>query len=154
MYGDHIDAQSQKDTRLASSMGRTTDVDGEDDGCIDKLFMSISSGKRKFAAEEHPGHHRIKSEVDRLAQYVRDVYIDWEDNMAAITLGVVLMSTYRGGGGAQEKVHFPSLALGGIPLRPHRGQTCLYEDGAFRLFDGVGPEYMIARCKEYADRFE
>ena len=60
--------------------GGPTDVDGEYAGCIDKLAMSISSGKRKCAEEEQPGRHRIKSVVARRAQYVRDVYSDWEDN--------------------------------------------------------------------------
>ena len=36
-------------------------------------------------------------------------------------------------------------------IRTHGGQTFLYENGAFQLFAGVAPEYMISRRKVYAE---
>ena len=51
---------------------------------------------------------------------------------------------------AHDLVHFLHLAQGGAYLRPHSGQTFLYENGAFRLFDGVMPESVIQRRKEYS----
>ena len=152
-YGDRIDSQIKKDDPSASSIVRTTDTDFEDDGCIDNLPTSISSGKRKFAADEQPGKHRIKSVVARRAQYVRDVYSDWADNMEATAIGVSLMSITREAN-VQGKVHFRYRALGGSYIRPQRGRTILYGGGEFRLFNGVAPVYMISRCREYAECVE
>ena len=119
MCGDNIEPQSQKGDQPSISIGGTADVGGEDSGRIDKLFMSIAAGARKFVEEEQPGHHRIKAAVCRQAHYVRDVYSDWADNMAAIALGVVLMST-KMEANVQEQVHFLYLALSGAYLQPHR----------------------------------
>ena len=126
---------------------------GEYSGSMSSLFRSISSGSRKFVAEERPDLHRTKSVAGRRMQYVREVYSHWADNLACIALGVVLMSTTREAN-VQEQVHFLYLALGGNFLRSHRGQTYIYEDGAFHLFNGVVPEYMISRCKEFAESVE
>ena len=60
------------------------------------------------------------------------------------------MSTTRAAN-VQEQAHFRYLDLCGRLLRPHRGQTFIYEDGACHLFSGIPPDYMIARCKEYAE---
>ena len=60
------------------------------------------------------------------------------------------MSTTRKAN-AQEKAHCLYLTLGGIYLRHRRSQTSLYQDAAFRLPNVVAPDYMISRCKGYAE---
>ena len=152
-YGAHVDSTEGGEDAPAICTAAVADTDSEDAGRFDNLFMSISSAGRTFYAEERPDQHRIKSVVARRARYVREMYSDWTDNMVDIALGVVLMSTTREAN-VQEQVHFLYLALGGSYLRSHRGQTFLYEDGAFHLFNGVVPEYMVSRCKEYAECVE
>ena len=152
-YGAHVDSTEGGEDAPAICTAAVADTDSEDAGRFDNLFMSISSAGRTFYAEERPDQHRIKSVVARRARYVREMYSDWTDNMVDIALGVVLMSTTREAN-VQEQVRFLYLALGGSYLRSHRGQTFIYEDGAFRLFNGVVPEYMVSRCKEYAECVE
>ena len=128
-------------------------ANGGDAGSMDNLSMSLAAGPQRFEAGEQLEQHRTKSAVSRRMKYVRDAHIDWADNLASIALGVVLVSTTREAN-AQEQVRFLYLALGGSFLRSHRGQTFIYEDGAVHLFNGVVAEYMIARCKEYAECVE
>ena len=130
---------------------KTTHGDGNDAGIMGNLFKAISPGSHKFAADGKPDQNRAKSAVGRRMQYVRDAYIDLEDNMACISLGVVLMVATMGG---QGEVHFLYLALGGDFPRSHRDQRFLYGDGSLHLFSGEDPEYMISRRKEYAECFE
>ena len=113
------------------------------------------SSMRQWAADEEEklDRHRTKYIVDRRGDYLRRTYGHWSDDMRRIAMGVVLMSTTREAN-VQDQVHFLQLALGGTLLRTHGGQTFLYEDGAFRLFVGVVPEYMISRCKVYAECVE
>ena len=153
VYGAQVDSAGKKEDPSASSMAMVADTDSEDAGRFDNLPRSISSEDRKFYAEEQPDQHRIKSVVARRVRYVRCMYSDWADNMVDIALGVVLMSTTREAN-VQEHVHFLYLALGGSYLRPRRGQTFLYEDGASPLINGVAPEYLVSRCKEYAECVE
>ena len=141
------------DPPMSFADGKSEDDDGEYSGCMGNLSKSIPSASRKFVAGERPDQHRTKSVAGRRMQYVREVYGHWADNLASIALGVVLMSTTREAT-VQEQVHFLYLALGGNFLRSHSGQTYIYEDGAFHLFNGVAPEYMISRCKEFAESVE
>ena len=113
------------------------------------------SSMRQWTAdeEEEVDRHRTKYVVSRRVDYLRRTYSHWSDDMRRIAMGVVLMSTTREAN-VQDQVHFLQLAVGGKLLRTHGGQTFLYENGAFRLFVGVVPEYMISRCKVYAECVE
>ena len=83
-------------------------------------------------------------------QCVREVYIDWADNMARIALGVAPMRATREET-VQEQVHFLYPALGWNFPRSHRRPTYLYEGWAPHWFNGVVPEYVISRCKEFTE---
>ena len=50
----------------------------------------------------------------------------------------------------REMIHFLHPSQGNAHLRPHDGQTFLYDNGAFRLFNGVIPESVLLRCRAYA----
>ena len=81
-------------------------------------------------------------------RYVVENYPSWPNEIARVALGVVLMSltndiTSKG------LVHFLHLAQGGVYLRSHYGKTFLYGNGAFRLSNGVMPESVLQRCKDY-----
>ena len=54
----------------------------------------------------------------------------------------------------QEMVHFPNLSQENTHRRPQSGQAFLYYNGAFRLFNGVMPESVLQRCREYAELVE
>ena len=54
----------------------------------------------------------------------------------------------------QEMAHFLRLSKGNAHLRPRAGKTLRYDNGAFRLFNGVAPESVLKRCREYAELSE
>ena len=51
----------------------------------------------------------------------------------------------------REMVHFPCLSQGDTHLRSRGWPTFLYDNGAFRIFNGVMPESVVRRCREYAE---
>ena len=95
--------------------------------------------------EIQPGSDLTWSVIARRNRYVKENYPSWSTDLTRIALGVVLMSVTREIT-AHDLVHFLHLAQGGAYLRPHSGQAFLYENGAFRLFNGVMPESVIQRC--------
>ena len=54
----------------------------------------------------------------------------------------------------RDLAHLLHLAVGNMYLRSHPDQTYLYENGAFVPFNGVVPESLFHRCKEYATYVE
>ena len=68
-------------------------------------------------------------------------------------LAVVLLSSTRAID-VCDLAHFIHLSVGNMYPRPHPGQTYVYENGAFRLFNGVAPASLFQRCKAYADYVE
>ena len=91
--------------------------------------------------------------VDRRMQYVSAQYSSWPEGLARVALGVILMSTANSIK-MQDMVHFLHLAQGSNYLRSHGGQTYLFDNGAFRLFNGVIPESVLQRCSEFASYVE
>ena len=85
--------------------------------------------------------------------FVAENYPALSGELARVALGVSLMSLMREIN-AQDLVHFLHLAQENMYLRPHTGQTYLYENGAFRLFNGVMPESVLQRRKEYESYVE
>ena len=94
MFGECSQSQNQTSDPSRRSLEITTNVDGNDAGIIDNRPKSISPERHKFMAEE-TDQHRAKSADGRRMQYVRDVYIDSEDNMAIIAIGFDVMSRRR-----------------------------------------------------------
>ena len=80
-------------------------------------------------------------------------YHGWGDSFKRVSLGVLLMSTTRDIN-MHEMLHFLHLSQGSTHLRPHAGQTFLYDNGAFRLFNGVMRESVLQRCREYDELSE
>ena len=91
--------------------------------------------------------------VDRRMQYVSAHYSAWPEGIVRVALGVILMSTANSIK-MQDMVHFLHLAQGSNYLRSHGGQTYLFDNGAFRLFNGVIAESVLQRCSEYASYVE
>ena len=80
-------------------------------------------------------------------------YTHWSPLLVSLGLGVLLMLGVRDIN-MQEMVHFLYLAQGGEYLRSHDGQTYLYGDGAFFVFNGLLPESLLSRCKIFAQCVE
>ena len=85
--------------------------------------------------------------------FVAENYPALSGELARVALGVSLMSLMREIN-AQDLVHFLHLAQENMYLRPHTGQTYLYENGAFMRFNGVMPGSVLQRCNEYASYVE
>ena len=118
----------------------------------DVTHRFLNSGKPNslhMRSEIQPDSDLTWSVIARRSRYVKENFPSRSADLARIALGVVLMSVTREIT-AQDLVHFLHLAQGGAYLRSHAGQTFLYENGAFRLFNGVMPESVIQRCKEYS----
>ena len=91
--------------------------------------------------------------VDRRMQYATSHYSEWSEGIARVALGVALMIPTKAIT-LRDMVHFLHLAQGNSYLRSHEGQTCLFDNGAFRLFNGVVPESVLQRCAEFASYVE
>ena len=88
-----------------------------------------------------------------MMRYVGARYPSWSEEISRVALGVALMSLTKDIT-AQDQVHYLHLAQGGIYLRSRPVQTFLYGNGSFRLFNGVMPESVLQRCREYASYVE
>ena len=104
-------------------------------------------------ADVQPDVDLTRVVVARRMQYVQTNYPSWTEGVARVALGVVLMSTANSIK-MQDMVHFLHLAQGSNYLRSHGGQTYFFDNGAFRLFNGVIPESVLQRCSEFASFVE
>ena len=104
-------------------------------------------------ADVQPDADLARVVVARRMEYVKTHYASWTEGLSRVALGVVLMSTANSIK-MQDMVHFLHLAQGSNYLRSHGGQTYLFENGAFRLFNGVIPESVLQRCAEFASFVE
>ena len=87
-----------------------------------------------------------RSVIARIPLYVMAHYPSWSGDLTRIVLGVSPMRLAREIT-ARDMARFPHLAQGGPAyLRPHSGQTFLYENGAFRL-----PQWSCARSRRSRD---
>ena len=91
--------------------------------------------------------------VDRRMQYVTSHYSAWSEGLSRVALGVALMSTTEEIT-MRDMVHFLHLAQENSFPRSHEGQTYLFDNGAFRLFNGVAPESVLQSCAEFAPYVE
>ena len=93
-----------------------------------------------------PGAELTRCVVSRTMRLVGYNYPLWPDFIRRVAPGVLTMSTTRDIR-MHEMVHFPRLSQGATHIRPHGGQTFLYDNGAFRLFNGVMPASVLQRCR-------
>ena len=114
-------------------------------------FTDPSRGRLKPDAQPDVDLTRIV--FGRRVQYVSTQYSSWPVGIARVALGVILMSTANSIK-IQDTVHFLHLAKGINYLRSHGGQPYLFDNGAFRLFNGVMPESVLQRCSEFASYVE
>ena len=88
--------------------------------------------------------------IPRRMTYATQEYPSWTDALTRVALGVVLLVIARDIE-ACDLAHFLHLSVGDMYLRSHSDQTYMYENGAFVPFNGVIPESLPRRCKEYAE---
>ena len=108
----------------------------------------LDSPHGHLTADVQPDADLTRVVVSRRMQYVQTHYTSWSEGLARVALGVILMSTANSIK-MQDMVHFLHLAQGSNYLRSHGGQTYFFDNGAFRLFDGVIPESVLQRCAEF-----
>ena len=137
--GARLDPHSRKGPAMGEVLGSEQDYMGP---ACDHLMADVQ-----------PDVDLTRVVVARRMQYVQTHCPSWAEGVARVALGVAHMSTVNSIK-MQDMVHFLHLAQGGNYLRSHGGQTYLFENGAFRLFNGVIPESVPQRCSEYASFVE
>ena len=114
------------------------------------LFGQEADSVAHLREDEQPDSDLTKCVVARRMLLVASKYPKWPEFIRRVALGVLLMSTTRDIN-MQEMVHFLYLSQGDTHIRSHEGQAFLYDNGAFRLFNGVMPESVLQRSREYAE---
>ena len=81
--------------------------------------------------------------------FVTHEYPSWSAALTRVARGVVLLSSTREIE-VCDVAHFLHPAVGDMYPQSHPDQTYRYENGEFSPFNGVSPESLFHRCKEYA----
>ena len=150
---DYSDSQLA-DTAMSTSsthpaFGFTNGLSAE----LESLFGKEVDAVAHLREDAHPDAELTKCVVALRMLLVESKCPQWPEFIRRVALGVLLMSTTRDIN-MQEMVHFPNLSQGDTHLRSREWQTFLYDNGAFRLFNGVMPESVLQRSREYAEIVE
>ena len=93
--------------------------------------------------------HLTESVIARMMPFVAHEYPTWSGALTRESLGVDIRRSTREID-SRDIAHCIRRPVGNMYLRSHSGQTYMYENGAFRLLNGVTPESLFQRRKEYA----
>ena len=151
VFGEDMSSSSRAQGALGEvANGSRAD---ESSSAMASLLARSDPPSSHLRTDVHPDEDPTRSVIDRGMKFVAAEYPSWTDAITRVALGAVLMSKTRGIT-MQEQVHFLHLSQGSNYIRAHAGQTYLFENGSFRLFNGVLPESTLQRCMEFAARVE
>ena len=131
-------SESSTPSDIGHSHGLPTD--------LGSLFYLGGVELSHLRVDVRPDAELTRCVVPRRMRLVGDNYPLWPDFVRRVALGVLMISTTRDIN-MQEIVHFTHLPQGGAHRRSHGGKTFLYDNGAFRLFNGVMPASVLQRCR-------
>ena len=153
---DSTDVADYSDSQLADTAMSTSSTPpdfGLANGLSSELRSLFGQEVDEIAhrrEEVQPDAELTKCVVARRMLLVDSKYPQWPEFIRRVALGFLLMSTTRGIN-MQEMAHLLYLSQGDTHIRSHEGQTFLHDNGAFRLFNGVTPESVHQRSREYAE---
>ena len=150
-YAEGVNEIKNTEIRVIVGEGDTCMSDSRSFGVdvVNNLLGDGPSHRSHLIREIHPDLDIARSVIDRMMRYVEELYPSWTNEIARVAMGVVLMSLPNDIT-SHDLVRFLHLAQGVVYLRSRFGHTFLYENGAFRLPNGVMPESETQKCKEYA----
>ena len=151
VFGDRESATGSDDVPKMSTPISTNEADllpGRG-GVTSQLLADGWQDQNHLRRDVQPDDDLALSVIARRMSYVAANFPEWPEELARVALGVALVSLTREMN-VQDLVHFLHLAHGNMRLRPHSGQTYMYGNGAFRLFNGAMPGSVLQRCKDYA----
>ena len=155
VFGDHESSAGRNAIPQISSLvvGGEADLGPGGSNVTSRLLEDGWQNQNHLRRDVHPDTDLERSVIARRMSYVTENYPERSDELARVALGVALVCLTMEIN-SQDLVHFLHLAQGDMYLRSHACQTYLYENGAFRLFNGVMPGHVLQRCKDYASYVE
>ena len=116
---------------------------------INRLFAEGWQGCTNLHRDVQTDAYATDDVIARKMTFASQAYPSWTYALTREALGVVLPISAREIE-VRDLAHFLHLAVGHMYLRSHSDQTYMYENGALMPLNGVMPESLFPRCKEYA----